>query len=179
MVNFDTLEGYSVTSFQSPLPEQLIKSSISGSNRLNTLETLEEESSLELLPYAAAVATTTQHHHQTTVNSVNSNGFLHQPSSYLLVPSTSILSIREVHFKHGGNYSCAPSNARAGTITIHVLQGKPIMHCYFFNVVMSLIFLLYIFFILLCCSVCFQITMIFLLIMSSYSRVVLFIFVTS
>lgn len=122
MVNYDTQDGYSVTSFQSPVPEQLIKSSISSSSRLNALETLEETSSLELLPssYTAAdlvhhngggVGGNSQHHH-----TVHTNG--------LLVPSTSILSIREVHFKHAGNYTCSPSNARNGTITIHVLRGN-------------------------------------------------------
>lgn len=113
MVNYDTQDGYSVTSFQSPVPEQLIKSSISSSSRLNALETLEETSSLELLPSSyTAVAATNQHHHM----NIHNNG--------LLVPSTSILSIREVHFKHAGNYTCSPSNARNGTITIHVLRGK-------------------------------------------------------
>lgn len=114
MVNYDTQDGYSVTSFQSPLPEQLIKSSISSSSRLNALETLEETSSLELLPSsytASELVHLPQSHHN-----VHSNG--------LLVPSTSILSIREVHFKHAGNYTCSPSNARNGTITIHVLRGK-------------------------------------------------------
>lgn len=118
MVNYDTQDGYSVTSFQSPVPEQLIKSSISSSSRLNALETLEEASSLELLPssYTASDLVhhnvgNNQHHHN-----VHTNG--------LLVPSTSILSIREVHFKHAGNYTCSPSNARNGTITIHVLRGN-------------------------------------------------------
>lgn len=38
--------------------------------------------------------------------------------------STSVLSIQEVNFKHAGNYTCAPSNARPVSITVHVLRGK-------------------------------------------------------
>uniref|UniRef100_A0A336LQE1 CSON012170 protein n=1 Tax=Culicoides sonorensis TaxID=179676 RepID=A0A336LQE1_CULSO len=115
MVNYNEQDGYSVTSFQSPLPEQLIKSSISSSSRLNTLETLEETSSFDLLPSSYHNDAISSHHSSNPFNVQNNN---------LLVPSTSILSIREVHFKHGGNYTCAPSNARAGTITIHVLRGE-------------------------------------------------------
>lgn len=115
MVNYDTQDGYSVTSFQSPLPEQLIKSSISSSSRLNALETLEETSSLELLPSS---------YHPTADFVIHNNVQQHHNNGGILQPSTSILSIREVHFKHAGNYTCSPSNARNGTITIHVLRGN-------------------------------------------------------
>lgn len=123
MVNYDTQDGYSVTSFQSPVPEQLIKSSISSSSRLNALETLEETSSLELLPSSYTAAELVHHIANSQHHNVHNNG--------LLVPSTSILSIREVHFKHAGNYTCSPSNARNGTITIHVLRGKIMFFIFF------------------------------------------------
>lgn len=45
-------------------------------------------------------------------------------TTFLKVPSTSVLTIQEVHFKHAGNYTCAPSNARQTSITVHVLRGK-------------------------------------------------------
>ncbi|XP_030383619.1 uncharacterized protein LOC115631104 [Scaptodrosophila lebanonensis] len=45
-------------------------------------------------------------------------------SSYLLTPSMSVLIIKEVHFHHAGNYTCAPSNARPASITVHVLRGE-------------------------------------------------------
>lgn len=45
-------------------------------------------------------------------------------SSLLVISTVSILSIKEVHFKHAGNYTCAPSNARPASIMVHVLRGK-------------------------------------------------------
>lgn len=41
-----------------------------------------------------------------------------------LTPSISILSINDVSFLHVGNYTCAPSNAKQASITVHVLRGK-------------------------------------------------------
>ncbi|XP_017120653.1 uncharacterized protein LOC108141685 [Drosophila elegans] len=45
-------------------------------------------------------------------------------SSYLLNPSVSVLTVRQVNFRHAGNYTCAPSNARPASITVHVLRGE-------------------------------------------------------
>ncbi|XP_034666035.1 uncharacterized protein LOC117899979 [Drosophila subobscura] len=45
-------------------------------------------------------------------------------SSYLLTPSMSVLSIKQVNFRHAGNYTCAPSNARPASISVHVLRGE-------------------------------------------------------
>ncbi|XP_055542088.1 uncharacterized protein LOC129727869 [Wyeomyia smithii] len=53
---------------------------------------------------------------------LNHSGFL--PYSHILSPVTSILTIKEVHSKHAGNYTCAPSNTRSASITVHVLQGE-------------------------------------------------------
>lgn len=47
---------------------------------------------------------------------------LYQPAS------TSILSIKEVHLKNAGNYTCAPPNAKPSSIMVHVLRGM----CFFF-----------------------------------------------
>ncbi|XP_018797865.1 PREDICTED: uncharacterized protein LOC108974465 isoform X2 [Bactrocera latifrons] len=47
-----------------------------------------------------------------------------QLSPYLLSPTSSILSLEVVNFHHAGNYTCAPSNARAVSITVHVLRGS-------------------------------------------------------
>lgn len=41
-----------------------------------------------------------------------------------LTPSISILTINEVSFLHVGNYTCAPSNAKQASITVHVLRGN-------------------------------------------------------
>uniref|UniRef100_A0A182YLN8 Ig-like domain-containing protein n=1 Tax=Anopheles stephensi TaxID=30069 RepID=A0A182YLN8_ANOST len=44
------------------------------------------------------------------------------PYSHILTPAPSVLTIKEVHLRHAGNYTCAPSNARPASITVHVLQ---------------------------------------------------------
>ncbi|XP_052895096.1 uncharacterized protein LOC128302337 [Anopheles moucheti] len=46
------------------------------------------------------------------------------PYSHILSPAPSVLTIKEVHLRHAGNYTCAPSNARPASITVHVLQGE-------------------------------------------------------
>ncbi|XP_053672222.1 uncharacterized protein LOC128722574 [Anopheles nili] len=46
------------------------------------------------------------------------------PYSHILTPAPSVLTIKEVHLRHAGNYTCAPSNARPASITVHVLQGE-------------------------------------------------------
>uniref|UniRef100_A0A182MEB6 Ig-like domain-containing protein n=1 Tax=Anopheles culicifacies TaxID=139723 RepID=A0A182MEB6_9DIPT len=46
------------------------------------------------------------------------------PYSHILTPAPSVLTIKEVHLRHAGNYTCAPSNARPTSITVHVLQGE-------------------------------------------------------
>jgi hypothetical protein len=38
--------------------------------------------------------------------------------------ATSVLTIKEVQFKHGGNYTCAPSNTNSTSVNVHVLNGK-------------------------------------------------------
>ncbi|XP_055635715.1 uncharacterized protein LOC129775254 isoform X2 [Toxorhynchites rutilus septentrionalis] len=61
-----------------------------------------------------------QHHHHQWM--LNHSGIL--PYSRILSPATSILTIKEVHSKHAGNYTCAPSNTTPASITVHVLQGE-------------------------------------------------------
>lgn len=41
-----------------------------------------------------------------------------------LTPSISILSINDVSFLHDGNYTCSPSNSKQASITVHVLRGN-------------------------------------------------------
>lgn len=38
--------------------------------------------------------------------------------------SLSILTIKKVYMSHGGNYTCAPANAKPSSITVHVLRGE-------------------------------------------------------
>lgn len=47
-----------------------------------------------------------------------------QHSFELPTASSSVLFVHEVQFKHGGNYTCAPSNTRPTFLQVHVLKGK-------------------------------------------------------
>lgn len=88
----------------------------------------------------------TSYHHQNVknihVSEINSNSSSSSSSStsqiphtsYLLVPSTSVLTIKKVHLKHAGNYTCAPSKARSSSITVHVLIGMYIIRINIFKV---------------------------------------------
>ncbi|XP_038112990.1 uncharacterized protein LOC6031781 [Culex quinquefasciatus] len=55
-------------------------------------------------------------------NHTGATSFL--PYSRILSPATSVLTIKGVHSKHAGNYTCAPSNTQPASITVHVLQGE-------------------------------------------------------
>ncbi|XP_017076129.2 uncharacterized protein LOC108111237 [Drosophila eugracilis] len=58
-------------------------------------------------------------------NMPSSTPYLQQhQSAYLLNPSVSVLTVKQVNFRHAGNYTCAPSNARPASITVHVLRGE-------------------------------------------------------
>ncbi|XP_017042935.1 uncharacterized protein LOC108089273 [Drosophila ficusphila] len=60
-----------------------------------------------------------------TPNMPSSTPFVQQhQSAYLLNPSVSVLTVKQVNFRHAGNYTCAPSNARPASITVHVLRGE-------------------------------------------------------
>lgn len=38
--------------------------------------------------------------------------------------TSSILTVRNATARHGGNYTCAPANARQSSVYVHVLKGK-------------------------------------------------------
>lgn len=68
------------------------------------------------------------------VNYDSSNGFSVTDYTYsegdemnsietIMLPIT-VLTIRNVNFRHAGNYSCAPANARISSIIVHVLKGN-------------------------------------------------------
>lgn len=44
-------------------------------------------------------------------------------------PIVSTLSIDNVNGLHSGNYTCAPSNARAASIMVHVVDGEWLLQC--------------------------------------------------
>ncbi|KXJ76046.1 hypothetical protein RP20_CCG010330 [Aedes albopictus] len=39
--------------------------------------------------------------------------------------TSSVLTVRNATARHGGNYTCAPANARQSSIYVHVLKGRP------------------------------------------------------
>lgn len=104
MVNYDIQDGFSVSSVQTHQHHSSGSSSSTSGHSSNS------------------------HSSGSSSNLTNSLVPPQPPSlpqtSYLKVPSTSVLTIQEVHFKHAGNYTCAPSNARPASITVHVLRGK-------------------------------------------------------
>jgi hypothetical protein len=61
-----------------------------------------------------------------TQPSVDSNNLIENDESggNELSSASSVLLVHNVQFKHGGNYTCAPSNTRATSINVHVLKGK-------------------------------------------------------
>lgn len=62
----------------------------------------------------------------TTLPSVDSNNLIdsHNDDGNELSSASSVLLVHGVQFKHGGNYTCAPSNTRSTSINVHVLKGK-------------------------------------------------------
>lgn len=111
MVNYDTQDGFSVSSVQAQHQHHSSSSTNSGSTS------------------SSSTSGHSSNSHTSGSSSNITNSLVQPPSlpqtSYLKVPSTSVLTIQEVHFKHAGNYTCAPSNARQASITVHVLRGKP------------------------------------------------------
>jgi hypothetical protein len=85
--------------------------------------------SVSLLPTTSSSSVNSKLHHLSAINSLEldklpiltDNGLLH---AELVTPSTSVLTIREVNLKHAGNYTCAPSNTKSASITVHVLRGE-------------------------------------------------------
>lgn len=149
MINYDTQDGFSVSSSQahSSVSSVLAPSDAAniGSPPKNASLTAAAAATSSLgagaaaaSPSAAATSLTSQHnvveivpppdgadgvHPQQQQQSHRQQQLLQQPMS------TSVLTIQEVHFRHAGNYTCAPSNARSTSITVHVLKSK----CYLEN----------------------------------------------
>lgn len=106
MVNYDLQNGFSVSSVQSQQHHH------SGSSKIQN-------------HIRDSGATGAGGNGNDGINSNLTNTIVSIPqTSYLIAPTTSILTIKEVSFKHVGNYTCAPSNARQTSITVHVLRGN-------------------------------------------------------
>ncbi|KAH8246782.1 hypothetical protein KR038_010358 [Drosophila bunnanda] len=128
MINYDSQGGFVVTSIgQSSLQSpQIFRSTPGNKSRVvsppNTANAMESSNagggvlnnllgSLESFKGASNPPSSTPYVQQ------------HQ-SAYLLNPSVSVLTVKQVNFRHAGNYTCAPSNARPASITVHVLRGE-------------------------------------------------------
>lgn len=111
MVNYDAQEGFSVTS--AAVMETAIAGAIQNSENFGIL--------LNKKLYSERIENKDKEHftNKTMVWTSKTN-----LSPYLLSPTSSILTLDVVHFHHAGNYTCAPSNARAVSITVHVLRGE-------------------------------------------------------
>lgn len=106
MVNYDIQDGFSVSS-----PVQT-----SHNHHNNGV------SSSSSSPISSTISN--GNHDGSSMNTTTSLAPPVPQTGFLKSQATSELTIQEVHFKHAGNYSCAPSNARQASITVHVLRGE-------------------------------------------------------
>lgn len=104
MVNYDIHNGFSVSSVLAHSDEQ--HDLPSGSKHTHIPNT------------------TTAHSNRNAVGSGSGGGSRSKKPTAQTQPSISILTISDVHFLHVGNYTCAPSNAKQASITVHVLRGN-------------------------------------------------------
>lgn len=113
MVNYDTHNGFSVSSV--------------------LMSSDEHHESTAVHKHTQPANTTVAHTHKNAVGSSSTGGGggggggagtgrTKKPT--LQAPSISVLTINDVNFLHVGNYTCAPSNAKQASITVHVLRGK-------------------------------------------------------
>lgn len=102
MVNYDTHNGFSVSSIQLQSLDETFESNTAGVNGK-------------------------QSSNATTLTTKNAPISKSKKTSSQTSPSISILTINEVSFLHVGNYTCAPSNAKQASITVHVLRGIILM----------------------------------------------------
>ncbi|XP_017003966.2 limbic system-associated membrane protein [Drosophila takahashii] len=118
MINYDSQGGFVVTSIgQSNLQNgQVFRSSPANKSRV----TMPIESSNGVLGNVLGNPDNFK-----TSNIPSSTPYMQQhQSAYLQNPSVSVLTVKQVNFRHAGNYTCAPSNARPASITVHVLRGE-------------------------------------------------------
>ena len=99
MVNYDTQNGYSVKTYQ--IPQHLFNSFYTKNHKNDDINPSVKKSSWFQ----------------------SNRTILEQPTELITAP-ISVLTIDEVHFRHAGNYTCAPSNVRPATINVHVLRGN-------------------------------------------------------
>lgn len=107
MVNYDTHNGFSVSS-----------------TLVQPLDELHDSQAASVNAKQQTTNATTS----TTTTNKNAPISKTKKTSNSQTPSISILTINEVSFLHVGNYTCAPSNAKQASITVHVLRGIILMY---------------------------------------------------
>lgn len=123
MVNYDAQDGFSVSS-SLPTPNAY---GLSPAELVNNGDSSNPSNSTNSLATDSTPQNNHPHPQQQQQQSVTGGAHLNPirtGAAAMVVPSTSVLIIQEVHFKHAGNYTCAPSNARPTSITVHVLKSK-------------------------------------------------------
>lgn len=133
MINYDTDNGFSVFASQAPSASSSSSSSAVDTSKSNTSAanvSIEEASS-----ESSSSSTTDDNVPSSLIGGTSSSSSKHQRSinhqpqqqqsvSQQQPMSISVLTIRHVNFRHAGNYTCAPSNARSTSIAVHVLKSK-------------------------------------------------------
>lgn len=124
MVNYDTHNGFSVSStLLQPMDELQIQQQPQSppqqqqqQHQHHEIQTASSSSNAKPPPNA------------TTATNKNAPLSKTKKPSFSQTPSISILTISEVSLKHAGNITCAPSNAKQASITVHVLRGNINVH---------------------------------------------------
>lgn len=119
MVNYDTHNGFSVSSI-------LMQSDEHHESMAHTATTkhiqIPNATTSHNHKNAAAAAAASASASALASGSATVAGRTKKPT--LQTPSISVLTINDVSFLHVGNYTCAPSNAKQASITVHVLRGN-------------------------------------------------------
>lgn len=113
MVNYDAHNGFSVSS-----------------TLLQPMDELQQQPQQQQPHHEIQMAGSNAKQQPPNATATNKNAPLSKTKkpSYSQTPSISILTISEVSLKHAGNITCAPSNAKQASITVHVLRGNINVH---------------------------------------------------
>lgn len=125
MVNYDVHNGFSVSSIFLQSEDHFISNT--NSHREHELQQQQLQQSRHIANGGSG-STTGGGSDGRTINqnsTLNRNTTVSKSKNpFLVTPSISILTIKQVNFLHVGNYTCAPSNAKQASITVHVLRGN-------------------------------------------------------
>lgn len=134
MVNYDTHNGFSVSS--------VLMSSDEHHESTATHRHTQMANTSAAHTHKNVVSSTGSGSSSSSSSSSNSNGSgagggggTGRTKKPTITPSISVLTINDVNFLHVGNYTCAPSNAKQASITVHVLRGKRLTASFVFHAI--------------------------------------------